>query len=139
MKKLKTIIPSTFLILICLVFSTTVVAEESRENAYYDANVEQDIGKVWQAYHDALKRKDADAAADLLVSSEDMRQEFRKNRDKLPKLAKDIASLSSCKIHDGKYAMCTAIRVETVKGEKKNIEYPVNFWKGNGGWKLESP
>jgi len=139
MKKLKRIFPSIFLIVICLSFSTPVVAEDSRENAYYDANVEQEIGKVWQAYHDALKRKDADAAADLLVSNEEIRQELRKYREKLPKLAEDIAKLNSCKIYDGNYAMCTAIRVETIKGEKKNIGYPVNFWKGNGGWKLERP
>jgi len=139
MKKLKKIFPSTLLLIISLTLSTSVVAEESRENAFYDANVDQEIGKVWQAYHEALKRKDADAAADFLVSSEEMRQEFRKYKEKLPKLAEDIAKLNSCKILGGNYAMCKAIRVETVKGEKKNIGYPVNFWKGNGGWKLEGP
>lgn len=139
MKNRTKTVSSTLLIIICMAFSTVVGAEESRENAYYGASVEQEIGKVWQAYHDALKRKDVDAAADLLVSSEEMRQEFSKYRDKLPKLAEDIAKLNSCKIYDGKYAICTAIRVETVKGEKKNIGYPVSFWKGNGGWKLERP
>lgn len=108
-------------------------------NAYYGQNVDQEIGKTWQAYHEALKRKDAEAASDLLVSGAEILPEFKKYRDKLPSLAEDVAKLNSCKIYDDRYAICIAMRMETVKGQKMNIGYSVSFWKGNGAWKLERP
>lgn len=135
MNKTKILLSSMPFIIGCLFLNAPSIANEDRDKA----SVLPEIAEVWRAYHDALKRKDADAAADLLYINEEARKEFRKYKDKLPKLAEDVAELASCKVYDKTFAMCTATRVEMVKGEKRTIGYPVNFVKITGVWQLEKP
>src|SRR6266540_1227092 len=119
------ILPTISLLIFSLLFTTLLFAEEAaREQVRNDSNIEQEVRKVWDAYYDAFARKDADAAADLLRSGRDndeIRQEFRKNREKLPKIRKDGAVLKLVNVYDENYVKCLALRDEIVKGEKKTV------------------
>ena len=114
-------------------------SKNDNKDTGYDSNVEFQLRAVWSEFRNAVARKDANAAANLISANrrDECREGFIQVGSKLDEMKQYVTEIELVYV-SGDWAKCRTYREEVLSGKKTRLAFPVNFVKENGQWKIEN-